>query len=202
MVPSAVLSDNNVNCYVILSGSATHVDILFSCVPVVSRPSRRSTQQQQQQQQHARTTKNRHPNPRQHSHHITNNNIKMRLVTWVAAAMMASATAVGASPVEKRAVGGVLLCTGPDSTGTCKHKVYPLKDCQQLKPPFHRNISTFAPDGEDFACFPRAYDCGGDCRSPTGCTFGAVDFNYAHKYNLSAIGWGTMVASFDCFLKG
>ena len=43
--------------------------------------------------------------------------------------------------------------------------------------------------------------CGGICTSPTGCTFGAVDFGYANKYNLSAIGWDHYIASFDCHLK-
>ncbi|KAK4092647.1 hypothetical protein Purlil1_3268 [Purpureocillium lilacinum] len=124
----------------------------------------------------------------------------MRFFSFVTA-VVASAIAVGASPVEKRAVGGVLLCTGPNSTGICSYKVYELKKCHQLKAPFRVNTTTFAPDGEDFVCFPRAYDCGGLCTSPTGCTFGGVDFNYEHKYNLSAIGWGKSVASFDCQLK-
>ncbi|QUC19281.1 uncharacterized protein UV8b_03522 [Ustilaginoidea virens] len=119
----------------------------------------------------------------------------------LAPAALASAAAVAASPAAKRAVGGVLLCTGPNSTGLCEHQVYALDRCQQLPPPFRRNTSTFAVDGEDFFCFPRVYDCGQICTSPTGCTFGQVDFGYEHKYDLGAIGWNTLIQSFDCSLK-
>ncbi|KYK60177.1 hypothetical protein DCS_01312 [Drechmeria coniospora] len=115
--------------------------------------------------------------------------------------VLASAAAVAATPIQTRALGGVLICTGPNATGTCMHKVVSLNVCQQLEAPFYRNASTFAPDREPFACSPRAFDCQGICRSPTGCTFGAVDFAYEHKFNLSAIGWNTIISSFDCFLK-
>ncbi|KAG6003443.1 hypothetical protein E4U21_002037 [Claviceps maximensis] len=116
-------------------------------------------------------------------------------------AALASAAFVGASPVEKRQVGGVLLCTGVNATGTCKHQVYQLNKCQQLSAPFYQNTNTFAVDGEGFECSPRLVDCGSICRSPTGCTFGAVDFNYKHKWNLGAIGWDKYIKSFDCHLK-
>ncbi|RSL83450.1 hypothetical protein CEP51_004485 [Fusarium floridanum] len=119
----------------------------------------------------------------------------------VAVTALVSASAVSASPIHKRELGGVLMCTGANATGTCHYEVYKLKECNQLPPPFYKNIKTFAPDGENFACYPRVYDCGGICKSPTGCTFGKVDFNYEHKYNLSAIGWDTLFQSFDCFEK-
>lgn len=122
----------------------------------------------------------------------------MRLSTIAA---LASAAAVSASPIEKRQVGGVLLCTGVNATGTCKYQVYPLNQCQQLEKPFYQNTNTFAVDGEDFECYPRLVDCGVICKSPTGCTFGAVDFNYEHKWNLSAISWDKYITSFDCQLK-
>jgi hypothetical protein len=93
------------------------------------------------------------------------------------------------------------MCTGANATGTCHYEVYKLEKCHQLPPPFYKNVKTFAPDGENFACYPRVYDCGGICKSPTGCTFGKVDFNYEHKYNISAIGWDTLFQSFDCFEK-
>ncbi|KAG8428681.1 hypothetical protein J3459_002544 [Metarhizium acridum] len=54
------------------------------------------------------------------------------------AAIVSSAVAVSASPVEKRAIGGVLLCTGANSTGTCKYSVYELNKCHQLTEPFYR----------------------------------------------------------------
>ena len=95
----------------------------------------------------------------------------------------------------------VLLCTGANATGKCLYKVYEMEKCHQLETPFYHSCNTFAPDGEDFACYPRVTNCGGICTSPTGCTFGAVDFNYEHKYNLSAIGWGALVSSFDCSKK-
>ncbi|PNY20897.1 uncharacterized protein TCAP_07301 [Tolypocladium capitatum] len=120
----------------------------------------------------------------------------MRFSALVAAAI--STTAASASPIEKRELGGVLLCTGPNATGKCQHNVYQLDKCHQLRAPFYRSINTFAPDGEAFVCYPRVVDCGGICTSPTGCTFGAVGFAYAHKYNLSAIGWDVLFSSFDC----
>lgn len=139
----------------------------------------------------------------------------------IAIAAIVSALAVTSAPIHKREVGGVcfipfprlnisvsmltslkvLMCTGANATGTCHYEVYELKTCHQLPEPFHKNTTTFAPDGEHFACYPRTYDCGGICRSPTGCTFGAVDFNYEHKYNLEAIEWNHLIKSFDCALK-
>ncbi|KAG5979715.1 hypothetical protein E4U55_004838 [Claviceps digitariae] len=125
----------------------------------------------------------------------------MKLSVSSIAALASVAAVVTASPVEKRQVGGVLLCTGTNATGTCKYQVYPLNQCQQLEPPFYQNTSTFAVDGEGFECTPRLVNCGGICMSPTGCTFGAVDFNYQHKWDLGAIGWNTYITSFDCHLK-
>jgi hypothetical protein len=100
----------------------------------------------------------------------------------------------------------VLLCTGANSTGTCSHVVAPLSSvgnvkCQQLEKPYFKNTATFAPDGEEFECFPRLYSCGEICRSPTGCTFGAVDFKYENKYDLGRIGWDSLIQSFDCSPK-
>lgn len=129
---------------------------------------------------------------------------------------LASALTISATPLAKREVGGVrlpphlraiiltgqiLMCTGANATGTCDYSVYTMGDCHQLKAPFHRNINTFAPDGEAFFCFPRIGDCGSLCTSPTGCTFGQVDFSYENKYNLSAIRWDNLMSSFDCQLK-
>jgi hypothetical protein len=93
------------------------------------------------------------------------------------------------------------MCTGPNATGKCEYRVYAMETCHQLEAPFYRNCNTFAPDGEGFACYPRVMNCGGLCTSPTGCTFGAVDFDYVHKYNLSAIDWDGLISSFDCFEK-
>ena len=93
------------------------------------------------------------------------------------------------------------MCTGVNATGTCHYEVYEMKKCHQLPEPYYKNINTFAPDGEHFACYPRASGCDDICRSPTGCTFGAVDFNYEHKYDLKAIQWNTIFKSFDCSLK-
>ncbi|KAJ4145268.1 hypothetical protein LMH87_004123 [Akanthomyces muscarius] len=111
-----------------------------------------------------------------------------------------SLAVVSASPVEKREVGGVLICTGPDATGDCIYQKYELEKCHQLKAPFLGNSATFAPDGDDFYCYPHLSNCG-ECRSPSGCTFGAVDFNYEHKFNLTAIQWNTNLRSFDCYEK-
>ncbi|KAF5669605.1 hypothetical protein FHETE_4845 [Fusarium heterosporum] len=137
-----------------------------------------------------------------------------------------SAMSVSASPLfdalflHKRQIGGVrlylspailvstltssfkvLICTGANQTGDCTHKVYELEKCHQLPKPYYHNVSTFAPDGESFQCYPRTTGCDDICKSPTGCTFGPVDFNYEHKDNLTAIQWNTLFSSFDCFLK-
>lgn len=116
------------------------------------------------------------------------------IIAAVVSVMIASA-----SPIEKRELGGILMCTGVNATGTCHYDVYELGKCHQLPKPFHTNINTFALDGEDFACYPRIYDCGGQCRSKTGCTFGLVNFDYENKYNLGAIKWDKFFRSFDCF---
>ncbi|KAH6687290.1 hypothetical protein F5X68DRAFT_231766 [Plectosphaerella plurivora] len=123
----------------------------------------------------------------------------MKTTSFVATIM--AAMAVSASPVAKRELGGVLMCVGANATGVCDYSVWSMEECHQLPAPFHGNINTFAPDGEGFACFPRTYDCGEICTSPTGCTFGEVDFQYEHKYNMSAITWESIFKSFDCHIK-
>ncbi|KAM0562098.1 hypothetical protein ACHAPJ_002542 [Fusarium lateritium] len=119
----------------------------------------------------------------------------------IAIATIVSAMGISASPMHKREIGGVLICTGANQTGTCSHQVYALDKCHQLPKPYYLNTSTFAPDGENFECFPRTTGCKDICKSPTGCTFGAVDFNYKNKFNLTAIGWNNLFSSFDCSLK-
>jgi hypothetical protein len=76
-----------------------------------------------------------------------------------------------------------------------------MKKCYLVPEPWHRNVVTFAPDDAAFACYPRAYDCGQICTSPTGCTFGTVNFQSEFKNNLTAIGWDKLLQSFDCFLN-
>lgn len=44
-------------------------------------------------------------------------------------------------------------------------------------------------------------ECGGICRSPTGCTLGSVSFDYPHKFNLTAVGWNKYITSFECHLN-
>ncbi|KJZ72919.1 hypothetical protein HIM_07682 [Hirsutella minnesotensis 3608] len=122
----------------------------------------------------------------------------MKFLAMMLAVVTALLSMASASPLAKRELGGVRLCTGPNATGKCSYKVYEMNKCHQLRAPFYGNTSTFETDGEPFACFPRLTDCGGMCRSPTGCTFGAVDFTYEHKYNLAEIQWNTLIKSFDC----
>ncbi|KAJ2976634.1 hypothetical protein NQ176_g4834 [Zarea fungicola] len=123
----------------------------------------------------------------------------MKFAPFVVTASMAAGS--DASPMSRRELGGILLCTGVNATGTCIYNTYNLEECHQLRAPFLANTSTFAPDGENFACYPRNYNCGEPCMSPTGCTFGQVDFDYIHKYDLGAIGWANLMHSFDCFKK-
>jgi hypothetical protein len=42
-------------------------------------------------------------------------------------------------------------------------------------------------------------ECNAMCRSPTGCTMGAVSFESRHKFNLTAVGWNVYITSFDCY---
>ncbi|KAL6404045.1 hypothetical protein AUP68_13423 [Ilyonectria robusta] len=105
--------------------------------------------------------------------------MKFSVAVATIAVMVASALPI--HNFQKREIGGILTCTGVNATGTCHYEVYELDKCHQLPEPFHANINTFAPDGEAFSCYPRTTDCDGICRSPTGCTFGSVDFNYEHK---------------------
>jgi len=76
-----------------------------------------------------------------------------------------------------------------------------METCYNMTTGFYQNASTFAPDGDDFYCYPYIMPCDGLCTSPTGCTFGAIDFNYENKYNLSVIGWDRYIASFRCHLN-
>ena len=41
--------------------------------------------------------------------------------------------------------------------------------------------------------------CDEVCRSPQGCTLGAVTFDYEHKYDLSVFNWDKYIASFWCY---
>jgi hypothetical protein len=94
------------------------------------------------------------------------------------------------------------MCTGPNATGTCQHAVFPFNECIVLPDPFPKNINTFAPDGESFYCYPYPYTCNDPneiCRSPSGCTLGAVSFSYPHKYNLGEVNWNTYMKSFTCY---
>ncbi|RYP06124.1 hypothetical protein DL764_003346 [Monosporascus ibericus] len=134
----------------------------------------------------------------------------MQLSTAITGLIAAAAwsSALPAEKLVKREVGGadirypkVLICHGPNATGTCTHEVYSLRECHNLPPKLQRNASTFAPDGEDFFCFPRAGNCSEICTSPTGCTFGAVDFHSPRKWDLSAINWQHLIGSFDCYLN-
>ncbi|KAI1337931.1 hypothetical protein F5Y15DRAFT_417370 [Xylariaceae sp. FL0016] len=108
-------------------------------------------------------------------------------------------TALPTSSLAKREEGGVLLCQGADATGTCHYEVYSLEDCHDVPDGFSKNTKTFAPDGDDFYCWPRVGTCADVCMSPTGCTFGgALYFSHPAKYNLSEIAWDTSLMSFDC----
>ncbi|EPE03475.1 hypothetical protein F503_06648 [Ophiostoma piceae UAMH 11346] len=115
------------------------------------------------------------------------------------AVLLAAVLAV-ASPIQKRDVGGVLICSGANATGTCEHNVYKIDSCNNITTPFNGSTLTFAPDGEAFFCYPYAMKCGGICTSPEGCTLGAVDFSYPHKFNMSEVSWSN-IKSFSCHLK-
>ncbi|KAH6624505.1 hypothetical protein B0J18DRAFT_428484 [Chaetomium sp. MPI-SDFR-AT-0129] len=109
-----------------------------------------------------------------------------------------------ASPVLQRrdgAVGGVLICSDPNGQGVCQYNVYELEKCYNLPQGLVNNAATFAPDDAPFYCYPYLTQCGGICTSPTGCTFGAVSYDYENKYNLTKIGWNEYITSFECHLN-
>ncbi|KAJ4411730.1 hypothetical protein N0V82_008914 [Gnomoniopsis sp. IMI 355080] len=113
---------------------------------------------------------------------------------------LATASLSTAKPIEKRQLGGVLLCTGAQSTGECTHQVVSFGTCTNLTAPYLTNTSTFAPDGEEQYCYPYLYPCGGICKSPEGCTLGAVSYNSTAKTNLAAAGgWNELIESFECY---
>lgn len=94
----------------------------------------------------------------------------------------------------------VLICTGAQSTGDCIHQVVAFGTCTNLTAPFLENAATFAPDGEEQYCYPYLYPCGGICKSPEGCTYGAVSYNTTAKNNLTAAGgWNKLIESFECY---
>ncbi|KAI1854670.1 hypothetical protein JX266_000788 [Neoarthrinium moseri] len=118
--------------------------------------------------------------------------------------LLTVAASVSAAPMEtvaKRDVGGVLICQGANATGTCHYEKYTLDECHDLPTDLSGNASTFAPDGDNFFCFPKVGNCASICTSPTGCTFGAVDFNSPVKYDLSSIQWDHLIQSFRCQLN-
>ncbi|KAJ0109216.1 hypothetical protein J7T55_009547 [Diaporthe amygdali] len=104
-----------------------------------------------------------------------------------------------AKPVEKRQMGGVLICNGANATGDCSYQVYELDSCHNMTSQFSNNAATFAPDDDDFHCFPYLMACGGICTSPTGCSPGAISYDTPEKFNLTALsGWDHLISSFEC----
>ncbi|KAI1154518.1 hypothetical protein F4825DRAFT_170478 [Nemania diffusa] len=122
------------------------------------------------------------------------------LTTIIAAATCVSA--LPSPPIPKRALGGVRLCTGANATGVCHYEVYSLNACHDVPKALYQNTRTFAPDNDDFFCWPRVNTCEEICMSPTGCTFGGA-FYYANpnKYDLAKISWDKSLGSFDCHLN-
>ncbi|KAI2639757.1 hypothetical protein GGS26DRAFT_283219 [Hypomontagnella submonticulosa] len=118
--------------------------------------------------------------------------------------LVAVATYVSALPTEllaKREIGGILICNGANATGACRYDVYSMNDCHDMPEGFSGSTKTFAPDGDRFFCFPKVGRCDEICTSPTGCTFGSVDFNSPVKYDLSKIQWDHLIESFRCNLN-
>ncbi|KUI64878.1 hypothetical protein VM1G_00316 [Cytospora mali] len=114
-------------------------------------------------------------------------------------AVVTSAVITAANPIERRHVGGVLICNGPHATGNCTYEVYNINQCYNVSAPFYQNAATFAPDGEEFYCYPYIMDCGGICTSPEGCTLGGVSYNTTNRFNLTAFeGWDHYISSFTC----
>ncbi|KAI1434348.1 hypothetical protein GGR50DRAFT_662732 [Xylaria sp. CBS 124048] len=123
----------------------------------------------------------------------------MQISAVVATALIAVASALPKPMLDKREFGGILLCQGANATGDCHYEVYALEECHDVPPEFFHNIGTFAPDGDDFYCWPRVSTCDDICKSPSGCTFGgAFYFDKPDKYDLAKIHWDKSLGSFDC----
>ncbi|KAI1078351.1 hypothetical protein F5B20DRAFT_225883 [Whalleya microplaca] len=125
----------------------------------------------------------------------------MQLFTTITSLLAAAASVSGRPAVGKRDVGGILICNGANATGACHYEVYSMEECHEMPDGFSGNAKTFAPDGDGFFCWPHPGHCGEICTSPTGCTFGAVDFNSAVKWDLSTIQWDKLIEHFDCQLN-
>ncbi|KAK3391747.1 hypothetical protein B0T20DRAFT_488628 [Sordaria brevicollis] len=110
--------------------------------------------------------------------------------------------------METGTVGGILICNGPNASPACIYDIYQMEICYDLPVPFLRNASTFVLDDGEWYCYPYILDptgqnsmsCGGICTSPEGCTLGGVSPQYEHRFNLSAVGWGHYISSFECHL--
>ncbi|KAI3393330.1 hypothetical protein diail_4463 [Diaporthe ilicicola] len=121
----------------------------------------------------------------------------MQFFTYLTVVVAAAISA--AKPVEKRQMGGVLICNGANATGNCSHDVYELGACHNMTSQYSNDAATFAPDDDDFYCYPYLLACGSACRSPTGCTVGAISYDTPDKFNLTALGgWDHLISSFEC----
>ncbi|ROW04645.1 hypothetical protein VPNG_07427 [Cytospora leucostoma] len=119
----------------------------------------------------------------------------LALLTILTSALIA----VIATPLQRRQIGGVLICNGAHATGNCTYQVYRLDTCHNLTAAYYRDAATFAPDGEEFYCYPYIQPCGGVCTSPEGCTAGALSYNTTDRFNLTALGgWDRYIAAFEC----
>ncbi|KAI2637547.1 hypothetical protein GGS21DRAFT_484245 [Xylaria nigripes] len=123
-------------------------------------------------------------------------------LSGVLAVIVAAASCVSALPklpLKAREPGGILLCQGANATGPCHYEVYSLGGCHDVPKALYHNTRTFAPDGDDFFCWPRLGTCADICRAPSGCTFGgAFYFDNPNKYDLAKILWDKSLGSFDC----
>ncbi|KAK8049862.1 hypothetical protein PG994_011592 [Apiospora phragmitis] len=119
----------------------------------------------------------------------------------ILAALVAAACFSSAAPTQQLAKrdSEVLICQGVNATGPCHYEVYSMSDCHDLPANLSGNAATFAPDGDNFYCYPRVGHCSDICTSPTGCTFGAVSFSSPVKYDLTSIQWNTLIEAFHCY---
>ncbi|KAH9898948.1 hypothetical protein F4778DRAFT_178343 [Xylariomycetidae sp. FL2044] len=127
----------------------------------------------------------------------------MQFFTTIISLVIAAtwATAFPRRHMAKREVGGVTICSGANATGTCHYEVYSMNECHDLPAELSGDARTFAPDNSGFFCYPHVGSCADICTSPTGCTFGAVDYYNPVKSDLATIQWDHLIQSFDCHLN-
>ncbi|KAK8221897.1 hypothetical protein M8818_000062 [Zalaria obscura] len=94
---------------------------------------------------------------------------------------------------EKRAVGGVYMCTEANWSGNCQYLAYPVDTCVQLSDEWASQVSSFGPDAGTSCMIMQ-----GHCSSSEDFYGDIVSPGYA---DLSTIEWSDRMTSYLCFAE-